>query len=271
MRNWVLILGGSSGIGLATAKKMAAEGFNLCIVYRARKADEAIAEKEFHAIKELGVECLTFNKDALKVEVVAKIVSKLKERGVSIKLLLHSIAKGNLKLMAPILNSDMLPAGLQGAFRGESNFLKEDDFLLTAQAMAVSYYNWAKALLDNGCFDAQASCVALTSEGGKKAWRNYAAVSSAKAMLEAISRNMALELAPYGIRSNILQPGITDTPSLRMIPGSSYLVNQAIQRSPFGRLTLPEDVANVVYMLSLKEAQWINGTIIPVDGGESIS
>ncbi|AEV31685.1 dehydrogenase of unknown specificity, short-chain alcohol dehydrogenase like protein [Owenweeksia hongkongensis DSM 17368] len=271
MRNWVLILGGSSGIGLATAKKMAAEGVNLCIVYRARKADEAIAEKEFQAIKELGVECLTFNKDALKVGVVTEIVSELKERGVSIKLLLHSIAKGNLKLMAPILNSDMLPAGLQGAFRGESNFLKEDDFLLTAQAMAVSYYNWAKALLDNGCFDAQASCVALTSEGGRKAWRNYAAVSSAKAMLEAISRNMALELAPYGIRSNILQPGITDTPSLRMIPGSSYLVNQAIQRSPFGRLTLPEDVANVVYMLSLKEAQWINGAIIPVDGGESIS
>tara|TARA_R110000850_G_scaffold140828_5_gene262400 strand:- start:553 stop:723 length:171 start_codon:yes stop_codon:yes gene_type:complete len=56
-----------------------------------------------------------------------------------------------------------------------------------------------------------------------------------------------------------------------MIPGSDYLKKQSIQRNPFGRLTKPEDVADVVYLLSQKEASWINGAIIPVDGGESIS
>ena len=258
-------------MGLATAKKMATEGYNICVVYRARKAEQALAEKEFKAIREHGVECLAFNKDALKAEVIAEVVQSLKDKNISIKLMLHSIAKGNLKLMAPIINSDLLPAGLQGAFRQESRFLKEDDFMITAQAMAVSYYNWARALLDSGCFDEQASCIALTSEGGRKAWRNYGAVSAAKAMLEAISRNMALELAPYGVRSNILQPGVTDTPSLRMIPGSSYLKSQAVQRNPIGRLTTPGDVANVIYLLTQNEALWINGAIIPVDGGESIS
>ena len=56
-----------------------------------------------------------------------------------------------------------------------------------------------------------------------------------------------------------------------MIPGSSEIKKHSLQRNPFDRLTLPEDVANVVYLLSKDEAGWINGTVIPVDGGEHIS
>lgn len=66
----------------------------------------------------------------------------------------------------------------------------------------------------------------------------------------------------------MLQPGITDTPSLRMIPGQEVLRAQASFRNPYGRLTLPEDVANVVYLMCRDEAAWINGALIPVDGGE---
>lgn len=270
-KKWVLILGGSSGIGLACAQKLSAESFNLVIIHRSRKSEQDEAEIAFDEIRKNGVECLSFNQDGLKEEVIREVMTVLKEKKIEINLLLHSIAKGNLKLMTSIPNSDLLPAGLQNSFKEQTAFLKEDDFLITAQAMAVSYYNWAKALLDNELFASEASCIALTSEGGRKAWRNYAAISAAKAMLEAISRNMALEFAQHGVRSNILQPGVTDTNSLRMIPGSDYLKKQSIQRNPFGRLTTPEDVANAVYLLSRKEASWINGAIIPVDGGESIS
>ena len=56
-----------------------------------------------------------------------------------------------------------------------------------------------------------------------------------------------------------------------MIPGSAHLKAQARVRNPFGRLTSPEDVANVIYLLSLPEAAWINGEVIRVDGGERIS
>ncbi len=258
-------------MGLACAKKLSAEGFNLVILHRSRKAELEQAEAAFDETRKNEVECLSFNQDALKDEVIREVMTVLKEKKIKINVLLHSIAKGNLKLMVPIPNSDLLPAGLQNSFKDQTAFLKEEDFLLTAQAMAVSYYSWAKALLDNELFAEEASCIALTSEGGRKAWRNYAAVSAAKAMLEAISRNMALEFAQHGVRSNILQPGVTDTTSLRMIPGSDYLMKQSIQRNPFGRLTKPEDVADVVYLLSQKEASWINGAIIPVDGGESIS
>jgi NAD(P)-dependent dehydrogenase (short-subunit alcohol dehydrogenase family) len=78
-------------------------------------------------------------------------------------------------------------------------------------------------------------------------------------------------MAPFGIRSNIVQAGVTDTPALRMIPGSAHLKAQARIRNPFGRLTTPEDVANAIYLLSLPESAWINGAIIRVDGGERIS
>ncbi|HJT72820.1 MAG TPA: SDR family oxidoreductase, partial [Chitinophaga sp.] len=103
------------------------------------------------------------------------------------------------------------------------------------------------------------------------AWKNYAAVSAAKAALEAISRSIALEFAPVGIRANCVQAGVTDTRSLQMIPGSEQLIEHTKKRNPFQRLTTPEDVANVVYLLCKDEAAWINGAVIPVNGGEHIS
>ena len=65
-------------------------------------------------------------------------------------------------------------------------------------------------------------------------------------------------------------PGVTDTRSLRMIPGSDKIIEHSLKRNPHCRLTLPEDVANVVYLLCKDEAAWITGTVIPVDGGEHL-
>jgi len=142
---------------------------------------------------------------------------------------------------------------------------------LTIDAMAISLYDWTKALFDQQLFADDARLVSFTSEGNSKAWPNYAAVSAAKVTLEAITRNIALEFAPYGIRANCIQAGVTDTSSLRAIPGSQDIINHTLKRNPFKRLTLPENVADVVYLLSKEEAAWINGCIIPVDGGEHIS
>ena len=111
----------------------------------------------------------------------------------------------------------------------------------------------------------------LTSEGNTLAWKGYAAVSAAKVSLEALARSIAVEFGPYGIRCNIIQAGITDTPALKAIPGSDQLKAQARLRNPGRRLTLPSDVANVIYLLAQDEAAWINGDVIRVDGGEHIS
>ncbi len=127
------------------------------------------------------------------------------------------------------------------------------------------------AIFEAKLFASDARIISFTSEGNTKAWKNYAAVSAAKTALEAITRNIALEFAPYGIKANCIQAGVTDTASLRAIPGSELIKAHSLLRNPFKRLTLPQDVANVVYLLSKDEAAWINGTIIPVDGGEHLS
>ncbi|MBV7269050.1 SDR family oxidoreductase [Winogradskyella luteola] len=255
---WALILGGSSGLGLATAKKLANHGMNICIVYRSPRIKEEIIKKEFEKIKKEGVQFQSFNTDAFKAEKRAEIIEALKTVLVNsgrIKIVVHSVAKGNLKPMV----SDRNPE------------LKHDDFTLTIQAMGISLYDWAKAIFEAKLFSEDARIVSFTSEGNSKAWQNYAAVSAAKVTLEAITRNIALEFAPYGIKANCIQAGVTDTASLRMIPGSDKIIEYTLNRNPNKRLTTPEDVANVVYLLSKYEASWITGAIIPVDGGEHLS
>ena len=130
---------------------------------------------------------------------------------------------------------------------------------------------WVQRVHSAGLFAADARVIGLTSEGNAIAWRGYAAVAAAKSALESVSRAIAVEFAPHGIRSNIVQAGVTDTPALRVIPGSARMKAGARMRNPFGRLTAPEDVADVVYLLSLDEAGWINGALIRADGGEHIA
>lgn len=251
---WAVILGGSSGLGLASAKKLAQEGMNIIIVHRNGRAEMEAIEKEFEAIRQLNVQFEAFNADALNPEKRKELISTIKSTigKNKIRCLLHSVAKGSLKAMT-----------------GE-NALSTEDLNITMNAMAFSFFDWAKALLNAELFAEDARLLAFTSEGSSKAWPNYSAVSAAKAALEALMRSMALEFAPHGLRSNCIMAGITDTQSLRMIPGSEALAKHALNRNPFKRMTTPHDVADAVYMLCLDEAAWINGAVIPVNGGEHL-
>jgi enoyl-[acyl-carrier protein] reductase III len=255
---WAIILGGSSGLGLATAKKLAKHGMNICVVHRNSRAQIQEIEKHFDEIREENIAFMSFNVDALNSEKREIVLSEIKEKlGLNgkVKTLVHSIAKGNLK---PMVSDDL-------------QRLQNDDFQITINAMAISLYDWFQAIFDKKLFADDARIVSFTSEGNTKPWKNYAAVSAAKVTLEAISRNIALEFAPFGIRSNCIQAGVTNTASLNMIPDSESIKNHTLKRNPFGKLTTPDDVANVVYLLNKDEASWINGTILKVDGGESLN
>jgi len=245
-------------LGLASAKKLARHGCNIIIVHRNSKVNLPEIEAEFARIKATGVGLLSFNKDAIAPEkreaILTAIRERLGEQG-KIKFLIHSIAKGNLKPMTGT----------------EIPVLQNDDFHLTLESMAISLYDWTKSLFDKKLFAPDARIISFTSEGNTKAFTNYAAVSAAKAALEAITRNIALEFAAYGIKANCVQAGVTDTASFRMIPGHEQLKAHAMNRNPFKRITTPEDVANVVYLLCKDEAAWINGSTIIADGGEHIN
>jgi NAD(P)-dependent dehydrogenase (short-subunit alcohol dehydrogenase family) len=302
---WALILGGSSGFGLATAHKLSRHGLNVCVVHRDRRGAMRRIEPEFDEIRARGVSFASYNEDALDDDRRAKILDALAEElgeNGRVRLLLHSIAFGNLKLIAPeappsdraterlaerlgVDAADLRAAadelfeegvdGLQGIAAApayaQDRFLEDPDVARTIYAMGTSLLSWTRDLRERGMFAPDARVLGMTSEGNEVAWKGYAAVAAAKVALESISRAVAVEMAHEGIRSNIVQAGVTDTPALRAIPGSTNLKAQARTRNPFGRLTTPEDVADAIYLLSLPEAAWINGAIVRVDGGEHIS
>ena len=303
---WALILGGSSGFGLATAHKLSEHGLNICVVHRDRRGAMSRIEPEFEKIRERGVALVTFNQDALaddsRAEILDDLAQRLEADGGRVRLLLHSIAFGNLKLIGPEAPSRSVARaalaselgieeerlgeaadqsfaegvdGVQGlsspATYAQDLFLEDEDMVRTIYAMGTSLLTWTQDVLGRGLFAPDARVLGMTSEGNEVAWKGYAAVAAAKVALESVSRSIAVEMAHFGIRSNIVQAGVTDTPALRLIPGNDHLKAQARTRNPFGRLTTPEDVANVIYLLSLPEAAWINGAIIRVDGGEHIS
>jgi NAD(P)-dependent dehydrogenase (short-subunit alcohol dehydrogenase family) len=302
--DWGVILGGSSGFGLATAHKLAAHGMNLAIVHRDRRGAMHRIEPEFAKLRGSGVQLRIWNADALAAERRTEIVAELKGAlGTGrVKMLLHSIAFGNLKLLVaeqpkPSAAAAQLaaelgvdPAKLVAAAdkllaegRDElaeiatppayptHSFLDADDFARTIHCMGTSLLDWVQHLHREGLFAADPRVFGLTSEGNEVAWKGYAAVSAAKVSLEALARSIAMEYAPYGLRCNVLQPGVTETPALAAIPGSDRLKASARLKNPFRRLTTPRDVANVVYLMCLDEAAWINGTVIRVDGGEHVA
>ena len=146
---WALILGGSSGLGLATAKKLAQHGMNICIVYRNSRSQLDQMKRDFREITQESVGFVSYNMDAFQPKKRIKLIEGLKKEldDGKIKVLVHSVAKGNLKPM--VSNSEQV--------------LQTDDFQLTIQAMGISLYDWVKAVFEAKLFSKDARVVSFTS------------------------------------------------------------------------------------------------------------
>jgi len=307
--HWAVVLGGSSGFGLAAAKKLSQHGMNILIVHRDRRGAMAKIEKDFESIRSNRTKLVTMNINALTAEGRSQIIEKLKNEmttakggGHKVRLLLHSIALGNLKPVAPQIKesaadvavtklaeklgvekttlntavTELLDDGFASLHSLESPvfsdaLIGEEDMEQTIYNMGTSFLSWVQDIQKAELFANDARVIGLTSEGNEVAWKGYAAVAAAKVALESVSRSIAVEFAPFGIRSNILQPGVTPTPALKLIPGSRQMKSIAQLKNPFGRTTSPEDVADFIALMCTDEAAWINGNVIRVDGGEKIS
>jgi len=250
---WAIVVGGSQGLGYASAKYLAEDGFNLIIIHRDFRTEVEGIQRKFEDLKSNGIEVFAFNKDATKEDTIQLVFEAIKAKGLKVKVLLHSLAKGNLKPMAG------------------NNSLKLNDFQQTIHAMGINFYEWSKALVDSKSYAEHGKLLAFTSEGNTKVGLGYGAVSAAKVTLEAIMKQMAIEFAPLGFTANCIQAGMTDTESFRKIPQAEKLKAYSLKRNPFKRLTTPKDVGKVVSLLASEKANWINGCIIPVDGGEHLS
>jgi NAD(P)-dependent dehydrogenase (short-subunit alcohol dehydrogenase family) len=258
-KRWALILGASSGFGRATAIELAGAGYDIFGVHLDRKATLPQAEAVVEAVKARGREAIFFNVNAGEAERRGQVCGAIGERFAqdgtpgALEVMLHSLAFGTLR-----------------PYIGE-RAVSQAQMEMTLDVMAHSLVYWTQEIVAPGLMGEGGRVFAMTSAGGRVAWPSYGPVSAAKAALEAHVRQLALELAPRGIRVNAIEAGVTDTPALRKIPGWERLVEDGRRRNPSGRLTTPEDVARAIAALSDERTQWMTGNVIRVDGGEAIA
>ncbi len=261
LSGWALILGASSGFGEATSLALARAGMNIFGVHLDRKATLPNAERIVGEIKGLGREVHFFNINAADTEKRGEVATEMQQlleaRGQlgQLRVLLHSLAFGTLK---PFITDPMKEAVTQAQMD------------MTVDVMAHTLVYWTQELVGREMMRAGGRIFAMTSGGGARALPFYGPVSAAKAALESHIRQLAMELAPYGITANAIRAGVTETPALQKIPGSDKIKAHAEARNPHGRLTRPDDVAKAIVALSHPATAWITGNVIGVDGGEEI-
>lgn len=257
---WALILGASSGFGGAAAIELARHGMNVFGVHLDRQATMPNVQHIMKEIKHAGCDAVFFNMNAADAIKRSEVLDEIQERfsqvqGHSVRVLLHSLAFGTLK---PYIAKKSEEA------------INQAQMEMTMDVMANSLVYWVQGLVSRHLMKKSGRIFALTSSGGHSMIPSYGAVSAAKAALESHIRQLAMELGPQGITANALMAGVTDTPALRKIPGSSEMLKVARAKNPAGRLTTPEDVAKAIVLLSEESALWISGNVLGVDGGEDI-
>lgn len=257
-RNWALVLGASSGFGEAVSIALAKAGRNVFGVHLDRRATLPNVERIAGEIEAAGGKAVFFNVNAADAEkrgeVLAAMKTALAENGGALDVVLHSLAFGTLK---PFLGD-------------EKERMTKAQMEMTLDVMAHSLVYWVQDLAASELLGAGAHVFAMTSAGGHRIWPSYGAVSAAKAALESHCRQLAVELVPRGIAVNAIRAGVTDTPALRKIPGNVEMIERVLAVHPAGRLTTPQDVANVIVAMARPETAWMTGNVLGVDGSEDL-
>ena len=135
---------------------------------------------------------------------------------------------------------------------------------INVRAVLVITQVIAKNMISRGCGGA---IVNLSSQASMVALRDHAAYCASKGALDQLTRVMALELGPAGIRVNAVNPTVTLTPMGEMAWGDPAKSKPVLARIPLGRFAQVEDVARTVVYLLSDQADMIHGATLPVDGG----
>ncbi|MDR3630812.1 MAG: enoyl-[acyl-carrier-protein] reductase FabL [Desulfocapsaceae bacterium] len=239
-----LVTGGSRGIGRAIAVRLAGHGVDLVVNYVRHRKD---AEDTQKAVEKAGRRCLLVkanvaNEDDVKgmFEIISRDFGKL-------DILVSNAASGVLK---PCLE-------LTERHWNWAMDINARAFLFLVQQ--------GVPLMKRG-----SRVIAVSSLGAVRAIENYTIVGASKAALESLVRHLAVELGGQGINVNTISAGAVDTDALKKFPNREEILEAALAKTPLGRLTVPDDVADVALFLCSPFSAMIQGQVIIVDGGYAI-
>lgn len=243
MRNRVvLITGASRGIGAATAKLMAAQGASVAVNYF--QSGEA-AERLVQQILAEGGRAMAVRADVRDQAQVNTMVKDVEQKLGSVDTLVNNASIG-----FPVVPfTEFAWQDFEAKLLGE---LRAAFFCCKAVVPAM--------------IQKQRGCIIAVSSGlSRQPGPGFVAHSTAKSGLDAFAKSLALELGPYGIRVNVVAPGLTETDAVAWMPKDHK--EKMAAHTPLRRVGQPDDVAGVILALAANETSFVTGVYVPVCGG----
>ncbi len=241
----VVVIGGTSGINRGIAECFARHGANVAVASRRQeKVDETV-----QAVRQLGGDAMGFAADVRDKE---------------------ALVAGMASVADKLGRFDVLVSGAAGNFPATANSMSANgfksvvdiDLLGTFHVMQAAYPHLQKP---------GASIINISAPQAFLPMVAQSHVCAAKAGVDMITRCLAQEWGPEGIRINSVVPGpIADTEGMNRLAPTPALMDMAKRTVPLQRLGQPEDIGHMCMFLSSAEAAYVNGAVIPVDGGWSL-
>ncbi|MBX6395672.1 MAG: enoyl-[acyl-carrier-protein] reductase FabL [Alicyclobacillaceae bacterium] len=241
-----LVTGGSRGVGRAIALRLARDGADIVVnFFRNRDAAERTAAE----IRELGVRAEVVKANVADPDKLDVLFREIEDRFGALDILIANAASGVIR---PAMELEV----------------KHWDWTLNvnARSLLIAAQKALPLMQKRG----GGHIVSVSSLGSHRVIDNYTAVGVSKAALEALTRYLAVELAPHHVVVNAVSAGAMDTDALQFFPNREEILEEAKRRNPAGRLVTVEDVAGVVAFLCSDAARMIRGQTIVVDGGQSL-
>lgn len=232
-----LVTGGTSGIGLATAKRFVAEGAYVFITGRRQKELDA-------AVEEIGENARGVQGDVSISKDVDRLIETIKsEKGV-LDVVFANAGWGEFKSIEEITEEHL-----------------DKTLTINVKGVVFTVQRSLPLLRDGGAVVLNSS---ITGTTGPSTFSIYAAT---KAAVRSFARTWTTDLAHRKIRVNVVSPGFVPTPGYDYLGITSEMVAQEVTRIPLGRAGLPDDIANAVLFLASEESSYITGIELFVDGG----
>ena len=233
-----IVTGASRGIGRATAVELAKAGYFVIINF---KSNEAAAQETLNLVKSAGGDGEIFQFDVADNSQTKEAVKAITERHKNIQVLIN--------------NAGITADGL-------FMLLGEDEWDSVINTSLKGFYNITKPVLREMVRKKCGSIVSVSSLSALMPNRGQANYAAAKAGIIAASRALASEVARFGIRVNVVAPGLIETDMIKDAP-----VAEIKKMIPMARLGKPEDVASVIRFLCSSDASYVTGQVIGINGG----
>jgi NAD(P)-dependent dehydrogenase (short-subunit alcohol dehydrogenase family) len=239
-----LVTGGGSGIGLAIAEKFVQNKIHTIIIGRDQKKLDCAKQK-------LGELCEPVRYDLNLLSGIPKLVTDLTHRFGQIDILVNNAGINLKKEFTEVSDEEF------------QNILLTNVTTVFALSREV-----IKCMLEkrNG-----GTIINISSMASQYGLPKVIAYTASKSAIEGMTRAMAVELSPLGIRVNCIAPGFIATDmSTKALNGDTERMQKVMSRTPMGKLGQPGDVADTALFLASDAAKYITGVVLPVDGGNSV-